>query len=281
MKLHNHFLTINILALLIIILSAPQSHSWTMDAHKWILHEAVKRMPDSKGKEYIKENLEKISYKVMDPDFRKGKGGALEMSYHKINLEEYFKYGFKIENFPWDKKKITEAVGKENFIEIGQGPWGLKEVFDNMVKALKSRDKKNFIQLAADFAHYEGDLHNPLHITSNYNGQLSGNFGVHIRFEKDLTLRFLSEVKSEKRIKINKITNFEKFTFAHLKKSFTHVALVIRADKTAQWEPGLYDEKYYSRYWMLVKDVYYDVLNDAADNLACYLHTAVLNAGLK
>jgi hypothetical protein len=37
--------------------------------------------------------------------------------------------------------------------------------------------------VAADIGHYVADMHQPLHLTRNYNGQLTGNYGIHARYE--------------------------------------------------------------------------------------------------
>ncbi len=159
---------------------------------------------------------------------------------------------------------------------MGYAPWGIQEIFEKLVKALKKNNVQLAIRLAADLAHYVGDLHNPLHTTSNYNGQLTGNFGLHGRFEADLAKYYISKVPFKNGKVIEEIKDFNSFTFANLKKTFSYVGGIIQADKTAQWEPGLFDEKYYDRFWMFCKDIYFEVLNDGADNLASYYHSAVL-----
>ena len=40
-----------------------------------------------------------------------------------------------------------------------------------------------FLQLSAEIGHYIGDAHVPLHTTMNYNGQLTGQIGIHAFWE--------------------------------------------------------------------------------------------------
>ena len=48
---------------------------------------------------------------------------------------------------------------------------------------MKVKDKAEILHLAADLGHYVADAHVPFHATENYDGQLSGQVGVHARFE--------------------------------------------------------------------------------------------------
>jgi hypothetical protein len=48
-----------------------------------------------------------------------------------------------------------------------------------LTEAFRQRDGKRILKLAADMGHYIGDAHVPLHTTSNYNGQKTGQHGIH------------------------------------------------------------------------------------------------------
>ncbi len=43
-------------------------------------------------------------------------------------------------------------------------------------------------------SHYMQDAHQPFHASINYDGQLTGNNGIHARFERDLVERFESRL---------------------------------------------------------------------------------------
>jgi hypothetical protein len=48
------------------------------------------------------------------------------------------------------------------------------------------RDPGRILKLSAELGHYVGDAHVPLHTTENYNGQLSGQEGIHAFWESRL-----------------------------------------------------------------------------------------------
>ena len=49
------------------------------------------------------------------------------------------------------------------------------------------------MKLSADLGHYVSDAHVPLHTTENYNGQLSGQTGIHVLWESRLPELFSGE----------------------------------------------------------------------------------------
>src|SRR5690606_7761813 len=48
------------------------------------------------------------------------------------------------------------------------------------------RDPQSILRISADLGHYIGDAHVPLHTTRNYNGQLTGQEGIHGFWESRL-----------------------------------------------------------------------------------------------
>src|SRR5947207_1534231 len=74
--------------------------------------------------------------------------------------------------------------------------------------------------------------HQPLHATNNYDGQLTGNSGVHARFERDLIERFQSRLVL-KPARARALTNPREAGFDALLSSYRLVAAVLKADSEA------------------------------------------------
>jgi hypothetical protein len=62
-------------------------------------------------------------------------------------------------------------------------PWHLVRMQQRITDAMKQRDADRIWQLCAEMGHYIGDAHVPLHTTSNYNGQQTGQTGIHAFWE--------------------------------------------------------------------------------------------------
>jgi len=81
----------------------------------------------------------------------------------------------------------------DSLSEHGILPWHLQMMHYRLVKAFEQRDENKILRLSADFGHYIGDAHVPLHTTSNYNGQLTNQKGIHGFWESRLPELFAEE----------------------------------------------------------------------------------------
>ncbi len=80
-----------------------------------------------------------------------------------------------------------KAVRLNSFLdEHGILPYHLLRAYRQLVRAFESGDEKRILKQAADIGHYIADAHVPLHTTENYNGQLTGQEGIHAFWESRL-----------------------------------------------------------------------------------------------
>jgi hypothetical protein len=84
-------------------------------------------------------------------------------------------------------------VVKDQLSEHGILPYHLNQMLNRLKYAFIDRDVKKILRLSADFGHYVGDAHVPLHTTENYNGQLSGQDGIHAFWETRLPELFADD----------------------------------------------------------------------------------------
>ncbi len=75
------------------------------------------------------------------------------------------------------------CFGIDHFSEHGILPYHLEKMQANLTAAFKNKDTQRILRLSAEFGHYIGDAHVPLHTTSNYNGQLTDQIGIHAFWE--------------------------------------------------------------------------------------------------
>ncbi|MEQ9048695.1 MAG: zinc dependent phospholipase C family protein, partial [Marinoscillum sp.] len=65
-------------------------------------------------------------------------------------------------------------------------PWHINLVKYQLTQAFLNRDADRILRYSVDLGHYIGDAHVPLHTTENYNGQLTGQLGIHGFWESRL-----------------------------------------------------------------------------------------------
>lgn len=74
----------------------------------------------------------------------------------------------------------------DHFSEHGILPYHLLQMQRNLTRAFENKDVDRILRYAAEFGHYIGDAHVPLHTTANYNGQLTDQVGIHGFWESRL-----------------------------------------------------------------------------------------------
>lgn len=75
------------------------------------------------------------------------------------------------------------AFAVDHFSEYGIVPYHLLSMKYRLTNAFRASDEAAILRLSAEFGHYIGDAHVPLHTTENYNGQLTDQVGIHAFWE--------------------------------------------------------------------------------------------------
>ena len=85
-------------------------------------------------------------------------------------------------DFPLPAAPI-EVTAIDSFSTHGILPYHLLRHQRWLTEAFAAKDLNRILQLAAELGHYVADAHVPLHTTENYNGQLTGQLGIHAFWE--------------------------------------------------------------------------------------------------
>ncbi|WP_374165433.1 zinc dependent phospholipase C family protein [Arcticibacter sp. MXS-1] len=156
--------------------------SWGFFGHHLISRMAVFTLPPPMIRFY-KNNLGYITRHSVDPD-KKRYLDPLEGARHFIDSERYGESPFDSIPEKWSQAclKYTE----DTLRKYGTVPWQIEKTYYQLVSAFDNRDSLMILKLSAHLSHYISDAHVPLHVTSNYNGQLSGQLGIHAFWESRL-----------------------------------------------------------------------------------------------
>ncbi len=110
-----------------------------------------------------------------------------EAQCHYIDLDRYYQEGE--DPFTIIPRKWNEAVAKyseDTLQKHGIVPWHINVMKMRLQKAFEANNVDLILKYSADIGHYIGDAHVPLHTTKNYNGQLTGQKGIHGLWESRL-----------------------------------------------------------------------------------------------
>lgn len=173
----------------LLLITAFISLSWGFYGHQKINRTAVFTLPAEMIRFY-KSNIGFIEEHAVDADKRRYSDTA-EAAKHFIDADRYGKNPFDSIPETWKdaEAKFSEKVLQEN----GIVPWQIERTYYSLVAAFKQRDSVRILRVSADLGHYISDAHVPLHTTENYNGQLSGQIGIHGFWESRLPELFSSE----------------------------------------------------------------------------------------
>jgi len=163
--------------------------AWGFWAHQRINRMAVFTLPPELLGVY-KANIEYLTEHAVDPDMRRyavdGEAGR-----HYIDVDHYGVYPF--ENVPRYWKAAVEVFGEETLDAYGIVPYHIPREIKRLEEAFKRKDLNMIMKVSADLGHYVGDSHVPLHTTENYNGQMTGQKGIHGFWESRLPELFAEE----------------------------------------------------------------------------------------
>ena len=156
--------------------------SWGFLVHKTINQLAIYELPAGMQQFFFK-NQEYLVYNAPRPDTRRNSDPA-EAPRHFIDAEKYGDSA--LWKMPYNWSDAVRKYSADTFYKYGYVPYVVMNVETNLTRAMKNRDKDSILYYAADLGHYIGDAHVPLHTTENYDGQLTGQKGLHSLWESTI-----------------------------------------------------------------------------------------------
>jgi hypothetical protein len=168
------FLSLLIIILLLLSANLP-AYCWGFFAHQKINYYATFLLPPQMMVLY-KPNISFVSTHSVDPDKRRY-AVPEEGPRHYIDIDHYGKYPF--DSLP---KKWNDAVAKystDSLMRYGIVPWHIQNMLARLTNAFKEKNFSAILKNSAEIGHYISDAHVPLHASSNHNGQLTNQKGIH------------------------------------------------------------------------------------------------------
>lgn len=240
-------------------LSVPApAAAWGFAAHRFIMDRAIGLLP-VELKPFYEKYRDRLLIRVTDPDEWRNVGWDEDPNHFvDFGMPQLGLYPFA--GLPREYGAAIEKFGTSELKRIGLLPWREAEEFGNMRRTFESFKNgsaygaDNLVLFSAVAAHYIQDANQPLHATNNYDGQLTGNVGIHSRFERDLLEKF------EARLAITPappmaITNPRDAAFEALLASYQLVDPILQADREATVGRDSYDADYFEKFFTKVKPI--------------------------
>lgn len=263
---------------LALVASPVRADAWGFEVHRFITARAIPLLPAEIRPFFEKFQTVVVEHSI-DPDLWRTAGWLEEPPRHFVDLDAYGPHPFK--NVPRDYEEAVRRYGKEFVEKNGTLPWRTEEIYKKLVEAFTQQapySRENIKFFSSVIAHYSGDSFVPFHAALNYDGQLTGQRGIHSRFETELFLRYQNRLTLPPPALV-KVGPSRDYLFDTLIESFPFVQPILDADKAAVSGRELYDDEYFDRFFEKVKPILEKRLSDAIGGVASLITAAWVEAG--
>lgn len=153
--------------------------SWGFLGHRTIHQLAIYELPTSM-RYFFHRNMTEVVRNSVRPDLRRNEDKE-EAPKHYIDLELYGDSAAWKMPLHWSD--AVAKYGKDSLANCGYVPYYIITMKDRLTAAFRSGNKDSILFYAIDLGHYISDAHVPLHVSENYDGQLTGQKGLHNLWE--------------------------------------------------------------------------------------------------
>ena len=212
-----------------------------------------------------------------DADYRKDQDPN-ESPRHYIDIDNYPEF-LQQGAIHHTYDSVVARHGLPFVIDQGTLPWATLRSFDSLISCFQRGDWDRSALYAADLAHYVGDGHMPLHITRNYDGQYTGQNGIHSRYETTLIKKYEAQLvyTSDTAALIDDPVAY---VFGYLYHNYAYTDSILAADTFARNQAGsVSSDLYYSHLWNKSRNFTIDLMNRSSHALASLIYTAWVRAG--
>jgi len=264
-------------AMLAAVLSpALPTCAWTWGAatHHYIAQNYSKHLPAMMDGLRVYDSI--IDQKVNDPDIRRSTTPG-EAPRHFIDIDNYPE--FLAGAMPHDRATLEAQYGATFVEDNGIVPWAVGEVVTTLTQQFQAHQWTEAATTIADLCHYVGDATQPLHCTRNYDGQFTGNSGIHSRYETTMMSNHIADLQTPV-MPVTYYANAVDALFGIVSGSWNGVNTVLQGDNTAKAASGgSFNTTYYTSLWNSTQTLTRTRVDSATVATASFVYTAWVDAG--
>lgn len=277
---------VRIVVLLAAVVALP-SHAlaWGFDAHKFIADRMIDLLPPELKPLFMARRAFVVERSI-DPDLWRTVGWEDEPPNHFLDMDHQAFGPYPFAGLPRDYADAVQKFGRAFVHQQGLLPWRTSEFWGRLLREFESLKRPqppayavdNIVLYSAVLAHYVSDGHVPLHAVINYNGQLTGQDGVHSRWESELFERNRSSLKIAPPT-LKPVTVPRDAMFDVLLASHRDSANVLDSDRNAAANREFYDDAYFDAFAKGTLGTLERRLNDSISAVASFIVGAWETAG--
>jgi hypothetical protein len=272
------------MAVLIAVAASVRTEAWGFEAHKFIVDRAIALLP-TELRPLFEAHRAIVVERSIDPDTWQNAGfDDIESPNHFLDLdwEGYGPHPFS--GLPRDYTQAIAKFGRARIEQNGTVPWRVEEMYGNLRRAFESYGRRgafgryDILNYSAWLAHYVSDAHVPFHAVVNYDGQLSGQTGIHSRFESTMFERYQAQLAIAPK-PMAPIRSPRDYIFDTIIEGTQLVPPILKSDLEAIGSRDVYDDAYYAAFFKANRSVLERRLNESISAVAAMITGAWEAAG--
>ncbi|HPN37793.1 MAG TPA: S1/P1 nuclease [Melioribacteraceae bacterium] len=177
---------------------------------------------------------------------------------------------------------LISKYGEEEVKRQGTLPWVIQTNQNKLIEAFTNKNFNDILYYSAEVAHFVADAHMALHTTTNYDGQLTNQKGIHSRYESKMVEKYLDKiVDGFYNQQLTEIDDPLLTAFDIIDNSFSFIEIILDSDKKAnELAHSTSTDMYYAYLWKQTDYITYIQMNNAAKFVASYIYSAWYKAGM-
>lgn len=253
--------------------SALPAAAWGRQAHEMINAAAIKTLPEPL-RSYFQPHQFYLVEHASDPDALAGNDPE-EQRHHFADVDAYDSYPFQKfrRQFVAQGRPPTPTEAKN-----GDAMWEIEKFTLRLASDFRNRQWNAADHDAVFAAHYAADLTQPLHTVSNFDGQRTGQNGIHQRFETAV-VRFYADQWLLHPAPAAAVADLRERIFDEFLKSHQASLLVFAADRKSRVRFRYGDAHFLPTFARLAGPLAQTQIEDAASFVGSLWYTAWVRAG--
>jgi len=237
-------------------------------AHQVVASAAIDTLP-KQLKSFYKEHRLEIPSLALEPEFP-SRGPD-----RRFLVDRLLPFPFR--ELPRSEAAIRTKYG-EKAEGIGRLPWLIQESYARLVEAMKAGDKDAILTESDRLAGLVVDMHSPLNLTENYDGQQTGQHGLWVRLVEKLPQAMSKDLKASPDA-ANYLDTPKEYVFSMMLGTYVWLDNTLYLEELARRGKAGYGDPYFEDLARRVGPILRERLGRAAEDAGSYWYTAWTVAG--
>jgi hypothetical protein len=255
-------------ALVLLLAASPSAQAWGPVVHQHVTAKAIDTLPKP-IKEFYKNHRYELPTLAVDAQ------PVEEGPDRRFAIDRILPFPFL--DVPHDEKAVMAKLpaGEPS---PGRLPWLIEDAYAKLVEAFKAGDKTRILEASDTLAGLVTDLHNPLAVTRNFDGQLSEQHGLWVRFSEKLPEAMEKDIDL-KPDDAHYLDRPDEYIFSMIEAAYVWADNLLYQEDLAHRGKSGYTTIYYDDFKARAGEILNQRLSQAAADVGSYWYSAWTDAG--